>query len=75
MPDPLLNPGRQRGRLRTSLHSLLGRHTANLKTSHWRYGQFVSACIECDREMVKLPGQEWRIAEAGGPDRNYRSGR
>ena len=43
-----------------TLHSLLGLHTADLKTSHWDNGYFVSACTRCGREMIKLPGLPWR---------------
>ena len=44
-----------------SLHDWLGAHVANLKTSHWEQGYFVSHCTQCDREMVKLPGLPWRV--------------
>ena len=46
-----------------SLHSWFGTHVANLTNSHWRGGQFVSACTICGRDMVKLPGQPWRVLE------------
>jgi len=44
------------------LHALLGRHAANLRTSHWDDGRFVSHCVICGREMVKPPGGLWGIA-------------
>jgi hypothetical protein len=44
-----------------NLHDLFGTHTADLKASHWQHGRFVSACTRCDRQMVKLPGQPWRL--------------
>ena len=44
-----------------SLHSWLGTHVADLKSSHWDQGYFVSHCTVCDREMVKLPGLPWRV--------------
>lgn len=43
-----------------SLHTLLGTHVADLKTSHWDKGHFVSACTICGREMIKLPSLPWR---------------
>ena len=44
-----------------SLHDLLGRHVANLKTSHWDRGSFVSSCTVCGRAMIKLPGLSWQL--------------
>ena len=49
-----------------SLHSLLGWHAANLKTSRWDNGRFVSSCTVCGREMIKPPGEPWRIVEVTG---------
>ena len=46
-----------------SLHDWLGRHVANLKTSHWERGHFVSHCTLCGREMIKLPGLTWKLRE------------
>ena len=44
-----------------SLHTWFGRHVANLKTSHWQEGAFVSNCTLCGREMIKPPGLEWKL--------------
>lgn len=44
-----------------SLHDWFGPHIANLKTSHWDHGRFVSSCVHCDREMIKLPGLPWKL--------------
>jgi hypothetical protein len=44
-----------------SLHDLIGKHAADLKNSHWDYGRFVSSCTVCGREMIKPPGERWRI--------------
>ena len=44
-----------------SLHSWLGRHVADLRTSHWDGGYFVSQCVQCQRPMIKLPGLPWRL--------------
>jgi hypothetical protein len=44
-----------------SMHSLLGRHTADTKNSHWEAGQFVSACTTCREKMIKLPGLPWKL--------------
>lgn len=48
------------------LHALFGRHDADLKTSHWDKGQFVSQCTVCGCEMVKLPGLPWRPSARRG---------
>ena len=44
-----------------SLHNLLGWHVADLKTSHWENGYFVSRCTICGQPMVKLPGEAWQL--------------
>ena len=44
-----------------TLHSWFGRHVADLQTSHWERGNFVSNCTLCGREMIKLPGLNWQI--------------
>jgi hypothetical protein len=49
-----------------SLHGWLGRHVADLKTSHWERGSFVSRCTVCDLPMIKLPGLAWRLRSAEG---------
>ena len=49
-----------------SLHSLLGRHDADLKSSHWEKGSFVSRCTVCDAAMIKLPGLAWQLRPAVG---------
>ena len=46
-----------------SLHTLFGRHDANLKTSHWDSGYFVSSCKQCGEPMIKLPGLPWRVGK------------
>lgn len=46
-----------------TLHDIFGRHAANLKTSHWEKGRFVSSCTTCGRAMVKLPGLSWSLQE------------
>jgi hypothetical protein len=43
-------------------HTLLGRHIADLRASHWDMGRFVSHCTVCGCEMVKLPGLPWRMS-------------
>ncbi len=48
-----------------NFHALFGTHTADLKASHWSHGHFVSACTRCDKQMIKLPGQPWRLDVAG----------
>jgi hypothetical protein len=47
-----------------NLHSLLGRHVADTKASHWERGYFVTQCTTCEREMIKLPGLDWRLRGA-----------
>jgi hypothetical protein len=49
-----------------SLHDWLGRHVADLQSSHWDRGAFVSQCTVCGRAMVKLPGLTWQLRAAGG---------
>lgn len=49
-----------------SLHSLLGRHSADLKSSHWEQGRFVSRCTVCDLPMVKPPGLGWQLRPEAG---------
>ncbi len=44
-----------------SLHSLFGKHKADLKASHWHEGRFVSPCSSCGAEMIKLPGLQWQL--------------
>ena len=44
-----------------TLHNWFGRHVADLHTSHWERGNFVSNCTLCGREMIKLPGLDWQI--------------
>ncbi|MBU3077653.1 hypothetical protein [Sphingomonas quercus] len=46
-------------------HKLLGRHTADLKASHWEKGYFISHCTTCGREMIKEPGLPWQITGRG----------
>ena len=48
-----------------SLHSLLGKHVADLRTSHWEQGQFVSRCTSCGAGMIKLPGLQWQLRRGG----------
>jgi len=47
-----------------NFHSLLGRHLPDTKASHWERGYFVTRCTVCEREMVKLPGMDWRLRGA-----------
>jgi len=47
-----------------SFHDWFGTHVANLNTSHWELGHFVTTCLKCERPMVKLPGLPWRVQEA-----------
>jgi hypothetical protein len=49
-----------------SLHSLFGKHTADLKISRWDRGQFVSRCSSCGAEMIKPPGLQWQL-RTGAP--------
>ena len=44
------------------LHNIFGKHVADLKTSHWDKGYFVSHCTVCGCEMIKLPGLPWRAS-------------
>jgi hypothetical protein len=50
----------RRGHL-MSFHTLFGKHAANLKTSRWESGQFVSQCVTCGAAMVKPPGLDWQL--------------
>jgi len=43
-------------------HSLFNRHAPDLQASHWEGGRFVTSCVQCSREMVKPPGQQWQLA-------------
>jgi hypothetical protein len=54
-------PKHRSGKRLVNLHSLLGRHTANLKISRWNNGQFVSECLSCGANMVKPPGLQWQL--------------
>jgi hypothetical protein len=45
-------------------HAWFGTHTADLKTSHWERGNFVSRCTRCGRPMIKLPGTDWKLGES-----------
>jgi hypothetical protein len=47
-----------------SLHSLFGRHVADLKASRWDQGRFVSSCTVCGQPMIKLPGLAWQLRGA-----------
>ena len=47
-----------------SLHDWFGRHVADLRTSHWDRGHFVSHCTMCGAAMIKLPGLPWKILAA-----------
>jgi hypothetical protein len=47
-----------------SFHDWFGRHVADTKHSRWDAGHFVSRCTECGREMVKPPGEGWRLRAA-----------
>jgi hypothetical protein len=49
-----------------SLHSWIGTHLPDLRSSHWDQGHFVSACTVCGRAMIKLPGLPWRLGRPGG---------
>ena len=48
-----------------NLLTLFHRHKPDLKSSGWRGGLFVTGCTVCGGEMIKPPGQEWRIARKG----------
>ena len=47
-----------------SLHDWFGRHAADLRHSRWEGGHFVSACTECGRAMIKLPGLAWQLRKS-----------
>jgi hypothetical protein len=44
-----------------SLHDWIGRHIPDLETSRWDQGRFVTRCVKCDREMIKLSGLGWQL--------------
>ena len=46
-----------------TLHDLFGRHLPDADSNHWEGGYFVSACAQCRRRMVRLPGLPWKCAE------------
>ena len=46
-----------------TLHSFFGRHVANVRTSHWEVGHFVTSCTVCGCDMIKLPGLPWRVRD------------
>jgi len=48
------------------LHNLFGRHQVDFKASHWDRGRFVSHCVICKGEMVKLPGMPWQLGPPRG---------
>ena len=48
-----------------SLPSLFGKHIADVKTSRWDRGHFVSQCTACGANMIKLPGLDWQLRKAG----------
>lgn len=50
-----------------SLHSMFGKHTADLKISRWDNGRFISRCTTCRAEMIKPPGDQWQLRTAGMP--------
>ncbi|HEX4739341.1 MAG TPA: hypothetical protein VH331_17465 [Allosphingosinicella sp.] len=49
-----------------SLHDWLGRHAADTGAGHWDRGRYVSHCLVCGREMVKLPGLAWQLRGSAG---------
>ncbi len=49
-----------------SLHDWFGRHAADLKSSRWDRGHFVTTCTACGRAMIKLPGLPWKLRDASG---------
>jgi hypothetical protein len=49
-----------------SLHLWLGRHSPDLRSSHWDRGRFVSCCETCGQAMIKPPGLGWRLDPAAG---------
>lgn len=48
-------------RARDSLHDRFGWHLVDHAYNHWEEGNFLSRCSICHREMVKLPGECWRV--------------
>jgi hypothetical protein len=44
-----------------TFHSMFGKHTADLKTSAWEQGHFVSRCTACGAAMIKPPGLVWQL--------------
>jgi hypothetical protein len=48
-----------------NLHSLFGKHTADLKASRWDQGRFVSRCTSCGADMIKPPGLQWQLRKEG----------
>ncbi len=44
-----------------SLHTLFGKHIADLKASGWVQGEFVSRCTVCGAGMIKPPGDQWQL--------------
>ena len=44
-----------------SLHDWLALHRPDLRDSHWEGARFVTRCTVCGKQMVKLPGQPWRV--------------
>ena len=49
-----------------SLDGWFGLLEADLKTSRWDRGHFVTGCTACGREMIELPGLEWKLRENAG---------
>lgn len=48
-----------------SLHTLFGKHVADVKASRWDRGRFVSQCTSCGADMIKQPGLDWQLRKAG----------
>lgn len=46
-----------------TFHEWFGTHVADTADSHWDRGHFVSRCRLCGREMIKLPGLDWRVRD------------
>lgn len=44
------------------LHTAFNRHAPDLTASRWQGASFVTSCRLCGEQMVKPPGQGWRIA-------------